>query len=653
MHVFRPSNPQFANDLQELRRSYLPVLIAAAIAVWWLCTLIWLLPYTSWVGRLWLPLAVSLGACLLALLLYQRGSRSAAHVLVLGLTVSVALAAALLDLSVIPYAFIPIVAAAAFAAGPRFMFICAGLASAALLAIGRAGGLSVFASPLAPELLVLWSVAMTGWLSSRYLYTALEWAMTSQKHAEMAKEQAQADRAELARLLQTQDILSHQLEKANSKLAWALQVADEARQLKFEFATNLSHELRTPLNLVVGFSDMMYKSPEVYGDFAWPPLLRGDIYEINRNAQHLLNLINDVLDLSHVEAGYVALRREPTELAPLITETAAIAGGLLRGRPVQLKLELAEGLPRLSLDRTRIQQVLLNLISNAARFTPQGTITVRACTGDAEVVVSVIDTGIGIPPEDRERVFQEFYTTDGNDLTGGRGTGLGLAISQAFVRLHGGRIWVESEPGQGSAFSFTLPLPEAGIGPVSELPTGRAGTQDRGELERRMAVVDVDGSLNPLLARYIAAWNPLPVADLDAGLAMAAANQVEAIVMQVDTQKFPQALSTLSERATGSREDKRRSVPLLLCAMPTRRERAAELHILDYLNKPIARQDLLAAVEKVKSPVKHVLLVDDDPGFLRLVTRILRSTRARLQTRAGVTAAPRRWPTCAVIGRTW
>ena len=117
------------------------------------------------------------------------------------------------------------------------------------------------------------------------------------------------------------------------------------------------------------------------------------------------------------------------------------------------------------------------------------------------------------------------------------------------------------------------------------------------------------------------------MADLDAGLTMAAANQVEAIIMQVDSQKFPQALSTLSRRATGTREDKVRSVPLLLCAMPTRGERAAELHIVDYLNKPISRRDLLAAVEKIKSPVKHVLLVDDDPSFLRLVTRILRSTQ--------------------------
>jgi signal transduction histidine kinase len=232
----------------------------------------------------------------------------------------------------------------------------------------------------------------------------------------------------------------------------------EADRHRSRFLAQFSHELRTPLNSIIGFSKMLLKNVGT----ALTPDDQADVAAIHSNGVHLLHLINDVLDFAKIESERVELSVELCEVEPIVTECVRTAESLIRGRRVVLHQEVQPGLPPVPVDRTKFRQVLLNLLSNAVKFTPEGEVTVRVARQEQTLIVCVKDTGIGIREEDQPKLFQAFQ-----QLNGGRvhlplgGTGLGLAISKTFVELHGGKIWMESRPGRGSAFWFTLPLEPA------------------------------------------------------------------------------------------------------------------------------------------------------------------------------------------------
>jgi signal transduction histidine kinase len=241
--------------------------------------------------------------------------------------------------------------------------------------------------------------------------------------------------------------------------AYALEreAAERLRELdrsKRRFLANMSHELRTPLTNIIGFARLMLKGI----DGPLTEQQRHDLEIIYHNGEHLLGLINDLLDISQIEAGLMELEFREVDLGDLIRSVMATASALLRGKPVVMRGIIAPDLPRVRADPARIRQVLLRVLANAAKLTDQGTITVRAWAGDGEVRISVSDTGVGIAPKYLERIFERFE--QGVTENGRRpdGAGLGLALSKEFVELHGGRIWVESEVGKGSTFTFTLPL---------------------------------------------------------------------------------------------------------------------------------------------------------------------------------------------------
>jgi signal transduction histidine kinase/HAMP domain-containing protein len=235
------------------------------------------------------------------------------------------------------------------------------------------------------------------------------------------------------------------------------EAAEQLRELdrsKRRFLANMSHELRTPLTNIIGFSRLMMK--EINGPLS--DRQRHDLEIIYDNGQHLLGLINDLLDISHIEAGLMELELREVDLAGLIRSVMATAGALVRDKEIMLREEIAPDLPAVQVDAKRIRQVLLRLLANAAKFTNEGTITVRARSADGPVVVSVTDTGVGIPPGDRERIFERFEQGSLRNERRPNGAGLGLALSKEFVEMHGGQIWVESEMGKGSTFAFSLPL---------------------------------------------------------------------------------------------------------------------------------------------------------------------------------------------------
>jgi len=244
---------------------------------------------------------------------------------------------------------------------------------------------------------------------------------------------------------------SGQLEVANQELA-------AASRHKSEFLANMSHELRTPLNAIIGFSDVLEQ--KMYG--ALNDQQSDYVRDIAGSGRHLLDLVNEILDLSKVEAGRMEL--EPSEFA--LAETIRDALAFVRERAVRHDIELTEDAPAdlgtVVADERKVRQVLLNMLSNAVKFTPDGgTIGVSARRLDGEVQVSVRDTGIGISPEDQSKVFEEFQQVGKPTDRSREGTGLGLTLAKKFVELHGGKIWVESEVGKGTTFTFAIPVRQA------------------------------------------------------------------------------------------------------------------------------------------------------------------------------------------------
>ncbi len=258
---------------------------------------------------------------------------------------------------------------------------------------------------------------------------------------------------------------SHELYFANEALRRQKEAAEEANRTKSTFLANMSHELRTPLNAIIGYSEMLLEEATDQEQSAMLP----DLKKIRTAGKHLLALINDILDLSNIEAGKTELVLETFGVSGLMTEIVTTIKPLLERNGNTLQIHGADTGDLMHADAVRVRQCLLNLLSNACKFTAHGTITlqVRRVTesGGDWITFRVTDTGIGMTPEQQSRLFQDFSQADASTTRKYGGTGLGLAISQRFCHMMGGDIMVESIPGQGSTFTLLLPAE------VRKLPT--------------------------------------------------------------------------------------------------------------------------------------------------------------------------------------
>jgi signal transduction histidine kinase len=238
-----------------------------------------------------------------------------------------------------------------------------------------------------------------------------------------------------------------------------VEVADRLRdvdRLKSEFLASMSHELRTPLNSIIGYAEVLLDG--IDGELTDD--MQEDITAIHGSGKHLLNLINDILDLAKIEAGQMDLVTESLDLRPLAEDMVNASRVLLKDKPVELMLDLPDDLPLLRADGLRLRQIINNLLTNAIKFTEEGQITLLARVHEADprkVVIAVMDTGIGIKEEHLPMIFDRFRQVDQSHTRRASGTGLGLSITRQLVQLHGGEIWAESESGAGSTFYFTIP----------------------------------------------------------------------------------------------------------------------------------------------------------------------------------------------------
>lgn len=607
---------QNTEDLDSLYQSMFGQVVLGMYILAWLAVLQAL--YGKRMESLWVAAVILVGASG-ASRLAKVNFRLARYWLIAALLAAVAGETWLFPQGLVRHFFPVVVVVSGLFVAPPAMFLVAGLAAGLYTWVMlQQGAPGLERQEIVYPVVLIFATTFATWLVAQQARLALDWLQSSYTQASELLKQLRQERAILARTLRDLEHAYSQIEKMNAVLVEARSTADKARQMKEQFAANISHELRTPLNLILGFSEVMYLSSEVYGELEWPAALRQDIYQIYRNSRHLLEMIDDILDLSRFEMTGFTLNKEPTPLVGLLQETGEIARDLFRGQAVRLVLELDPELPTLELDRVRIRQVLLNLINNARRFTTEGSVTLAAVCTPANVQVTVRDTGQGIPLAEQEHIFDEFYQVDRSLARAHGGAGLGLAICKRFIEAHDGRIWVESREGEGSSFSFSLPLPAFPAYIFSSAPLE--------EKARRapLVVVDPDPGVAALVKRHLQDYEVISLASVFAIPQAVSQHHPRAVVVNVQPDSERPGPELLPE-----------AVPLLECSLPSKTWLARNLAVAACLTKPVMAEQLLAAIEGV-GQVGDILVIDDDRDFCQLIERMLAASGRPYTVRRGI-----------------
>jgi signal transduction histidine kinase/CheY-like chemotaxis protein len=397
---------------------------------------------------------------------------------------------------------------------------------------------------------------------------------------------------------------------------------DEMRELdrvKNQFLANMSHELRTPLNSVIGFSRVILKGI----DGPINDVQRQDISSIYSSGMHLLNLINEILDMSKIEAGKMELQLESINIGDVINSSITNASGLVKDKPIKIVQEIEPNLPMVKADEIRISQVITNLISNAVKFTESGTITIGAKRSQSpenkpELMVTVADSGIGIAPEDQVKLFQRFSQVDDSPTRKTGGTGLGLSICRSLIELHGGRIdLLSSEIGKGSVFYFTLPLEE----PKSDIDLSQLTHENN-----IILAIDDDAQVISLYERFLQPSGYQVIAEINPENAVARAKELKPMAITLDIM-MPgkdgwQVMRNLKQDA------ETKDIPILICSILEEEDKGISMGAADYLVKPFAQDDLTKAINRLSSDgqLHEILIIDDDVDDLRLTQKMIENS---------------------------
>jgi len=439
-------------------------------------------------------------------------------------------------------------------------------------------------------------------------------------------------KAELAQALDDLTHLNRQMALMTQRQASLRKAAEQAETAKAAYLARVSHEFRTPLNIIIGMVDLIVGSPTMRSE-RLPEDLVEHLRIVHRNCQHLASMVDDVLDLSRIEAERMSLNRTWVDVPQLIDTSVQVVQPLIAEKKLALSVHCPPHTPKIYCDRIRIRQVLLNLLSNAARATERGSIDVEVELRAESLLLSVSDTGPGIPGEVAQTIFEPFV--QGGKTSNGtvKGSGLGLSISKQFVEMHGGRMWVETESGEGTAFYVELPR-----GPQRE-HVARPGHQNQEEwvwrertsrpklpethLRPRVVLCDVTGELAQSIPRLRddLEFVSLPEPSL-AGSEICALAASAIVANHVSAEELCTLLGKVSEAAP--------DVPVIGWVCPPRLRRARQMGALAYLVKPINRQSVEQAIRSLPSPPETVLIVEDDIDTQELMKMMLHSIEEQM-----------------------
>jgi signal transduction histidine kinase/CheY-like chemotaxis protein len=527
-------------------------------------------------------------------------------------------------------------AATAFAVGKRASYIVSVANSVAYIAVLMAMGQAWFVN----DILLLAAARMVFLFGASFFFLG-GIANLQQKRLlirQLENEQAR-ELAELTRL-------TEELQRRGNELEDASRRVQEADRLKSQFLANMSHELRTPMNSIIGFSEILIERLNGTIDPKHVSFLR----HILTSGQHLLGIINDILDLSKIEAGKMEVFAEKFDVRPVIESVCTVMRGMAKTKMPTFVIEADGALPPIETDLAKFKQILYNLLSNAMKFSPAGSpITIRAMNVDETITISVRDQGIGIDPKNHDVIFEEFRQIDGSARREFGGTGLGLALVRKFVQLQGGWIRVESAPGNGSTFSFTLPI-HSRAAVVSRIPE-LVPSEPRAE---RVLVVEDDAHAYDLIATALNSAGYLSVRARHGDEAIRLAREARPIAVTLDL-VLPgvdgwEVLKTLkSDAAT-------RDIPVVIISRVDERDLGVALGADDYFVKPVDRDRLLNRVRQLTTSDQsktRLLLIDDDTSLHELLdeelTRLGYTIESAFNGETGFAAAKANAPDVIIL----
>ena len=548
---------------------------------------------------------------------------------VLTVTALIPLAGVWLGLpGILSLAVIPVALSAALVNLTVATFIAAGETALVLLLIVFSS-LGVNPGAAVGAWVAIWAILGVMYAVYHPVYQVAQWAWEHYQKAQASLEEARSRRAELEQAMEDLARSNLQLARLNALAQGLRRAADDARTAKEQFVANVSHELRTPLNMITGFSETILEAPETYGRI--PPTLMADLAVIHRNAKHLSELIDDVLALSQIEANRMVLAGEQVRFHEIVEAAAGAVRPLYDLKGLHLETQVPEDL-EVFCDPTRIREVILNLLSNAGRFAECGQVRVRAWQESDHLWVSVADTGCGIAAEDIGKLFRPFQQVDGSIRRRYGGTGLGLSISKQFIELHGGKIWVESQFGVGTTFTFQIPISPPmpvgegflhGLNPDWEYQQRtHPSVMPKVVVHPRLVVLETGYTLQRLIARCAEGVEVVPVASMETAVEELARAPTQALL--INDVSVSRALERLgsSRRLPGD-------APTIICSVPGRQETADARGVVERLVKPISRQSLLEALDRLRIDTGTVLIVDDEPDALHLFGRMLTSAERK------------------------
>ncbi len=545
------------------------------------------------------------------LILKWKHCETAGYIFVMGMSVSLAIQLASSGPNMMIYALLILpIGVASMVLDHKQMttvtaFVSVSVIIAASLKVGI--GPAILAAFIPVILYVI--IATILYLNNYQAYERIHWTLDNQskdnRRAEMFYDQSeQLQKA----YLEVQHYTS-KLEMVNKELEAAQQQAERASKAKSTFLSNMSHELRTPLNVIIGYSNSMLHMPQMFKNTPISEAHKPYLQLIEENGHYLVGLISDVLDLGKIEAGRLELHPAATELPSLFRGVMATSVGLLKGKPVQLRSDFPENLPVIWADPMRVRQIILNLISNALKFTDTGSVTLQARQDGDFVKISIIDTGIGIPESALEVIFDRFQQAERDTDKKYGGTGLGLDISKQLSIMHGGNMTVTSEVGRGSVFTVRLPIVAEQVatddGSTPRLDSELQVFETTQDATQEMILLVEDDMNTRQLLRSILEQAGYVVVDTNTGeeaLDLASGLLPAAIILDVylpDVNGWDvlQMLKQNPETAI---------IPVVICTADENKLPEDDLYPSYYLRKPATADALLKQVEQALYALKQV-----------------------------------------------